>query len=232
MARLLLLADSNFKNNIQAYPGHRIKDLETKSCQSRQAVISELVSVEEGIVVISCMDLLAADVIKSTVGEADGAVELYFNHLFHKLIDRVVETDGKVAFGVVAPLFWRSFSAEVKRSMNHVFKNMKKTPMNKIWISGYVKDVWAGADGIHLTNASANRYIKQVQDFFIQISNESGFKCVELVRPDDEQRETGEEARDWADGSMEQDMDCGTVLGPPEDSEVVTPSRVRTMRRD
>ena len=228
MARLLLLADSNFRNNIQAYPGPKIRDLELRSCQSRQAIISELASVEEGIVVISCLDILAADVIKTTVGEADGAVELNLNRLFHKLIDRVEETDGKVAFGVVAPLYWRCFSAEVKRAMSHVVKNMRKTPMTKIWISGDIKDVWAGADGVHLTSASANRYIKQVKSFIAQISRESGFQCV--MFDGGEAGEAGEATgSNWAESSMEMDSDFVNALGPPDEATVVTPSRVPTM---
>lgn len=228
MARLLLLADSNFKNNIQDYPGQRIRGLEVQSCQSRQAVISGIAGVEEGIVVIACLDMIASDVVKTTVGEADNAVEMYYNHLFHKIIDRVDETDGKVAFGVVAPLFWRSLSEEVKRSMNHVFKNMMKTSMNKIWLSGYVKDVWAGTDGVHLISGSANRYIKHVQDFFVKISIDSGFQCVELFNPGAEQDLASEVVdRSWAeDVGMEQESVGGNPLGPPE--EVITPSRVNT----
>ena len=61
MAQLLLLADSNFQNNYGDYPGRKIKDLGIKSCQSRRVAMSELASVNKGIVVVACLDMIAAE---------------------------------------------------------------------------------------------------------------------------------------------------------------------------
>ena len=47
MARLLLLADSNFENNYGKFQGRKIIDLETKSCQSRRVVMQELDKMEK-----------------------------------------------------------------------------------------------------------------------------------------------------------------------------------------
>ena len=113
MARLLLLSDSNFVNNIGDYKGRKIKGLEVKSCQSRKAVLSELAQADEGIVVLSCFDIIAADVAKSNVVDADRAVEVYLNQVLFKLVEKVDESDGKLAFGVAAPLFWSTHSEEV-----------------------------------------------------------------------------------------------------------------------
>ena len=225
MARVLLIADSNFKNNIGAYNGRKIKNLEIVSCQSRKSAVQELSSVEEGVVVIACLDMIASDIVKSTVGEAEGAVEVYLNQLIFKLVDKVDETDGRVAFGVVAPLFWSSHSVEIKRSLNHTFKLLKKSPLNNIWFSNYVRDINAGADGVHLTNLSANRYVKFVNDFFEFVSNESGLKHVEFENPLPE-ASTGS----WADEVMDlsRSSDAGIPLQPPEEEEEVQPSPART----
>ena len=128
MAKLLLLADSNYVNNIGDYCGRRIKDLEVKSCQSRKSAMAEISGAEEGIVVVSCLDMIASDVSKSTPVGADSAVEVYYNQLLFKMVEKVDESDGKLAFGLVAPLFWTSLSEEIRRSMNHTYKLMKKAP--------------------------------------------------------------------------------------------------------
>ena len=133
MSKILLLADSNFVNNIGAYKGRKIKNLEVKSCQSRMAVMSELAAVEEGIVVLSCWDMIAADIVRSTENGAGSAIEFYFNRIFVKMSEKVDEAGGKLAFGIAAPLFWTSLSEEVKRDMNHAFKSMKKTPVANVW---------------------------------------------------------------------------------------------------
>ena len=67
MAKLLLITDSNFINNVGGFKGRKLKDLKVKSCQSRRSVMQEVHSMEEGIVVLSCLDMLAADIAKSTV---------------------------------------------------------------------------------------------------------------------------------------------------------------------
>ena len=228
MARVMLIADSNFKNNIGAYKGRKIKDLEIFSCQSRKSVVQELASIEEGIVVIACLDMITSDIVKSTVGGAEGAVEVYINQLIFKLVDKVDETDGRVAFGVVAPLFWTSHPVEIKRALNHTFKLLKKSPLNNIWFSNYVKDINAGNDGVHLTNLSAERYVKFIHDFFELVSNESGLKHVEFVDPE---ISMGSGGGDWADDAMDlsRTSDAGTALLPPDDDKQPPPERTATM---
>ena len=224
----MLIADSNFKNNSGAYKGRKIKDLEIFSCQSRKSVVQELASIEEGIVVIACLDMITSDIVKSTVGGAEGAVEVYINQLIFKLVDKVDETDGRVAFGVVAPLFWTSHPVEIKRALNHTFKLLKKSPLNNIWFSNYVKDINAGNDGVHLTNLSAERYVKFIHDFFELVSNESGLKHVEFVDPE---ISMGSGGGDWADDVMDlsRTSDAGTALLPPDDDEQPPPERTTTM---
>ena len=155
MSRILLVTDSNYINNVGTYKGQMVKNLEVKSCQSRKAAIQAMSEVEEGMVVISCLDMMAADVYKSTLNNADAAVEVYLNQLVFKIVDRVDETDGKVAFGIVAPLFWSSHPQPVSRALNHTFKLLKNSLLNNIWFSEYVKEVKAGAD----------RYIKHIVEF-------------------------------------------------------------------
>ena len=227
MARILLLADSNFKNNYGAYPGRLLKELEVKSCQSRKAVIESIADVEEGIVVIAALDMIAADIAKSTAKDADNAVEMYINQLVYKLVDRVDESDGKVAFGIVAPLFWTSHSEEVKRALNHAYKTMKKTPMTKIWVADPLKEVKAGADGTHLTVNSANRYIKHISEFFGCISTESGFNCVQFR--EEEAAQENDERRSWAEQVEEMETDTGISLAPPAEVEQPPPARTVTM---
>ena len=75
MSKLLLLADSNYANNVGDYCGRRIKELEFKSCQSRRSAMAKIPTAEEGIVVVSCLDMIAADVSKTTPVNADAAIE-------------------------------------------------------------------------------------------------------------------------------------------------------------
>ena len=150
MARLLLLTDSNFVNNIGAYNGRKIKNLEIKSCQSRRTALAEISTVKEGIGVLSCLDTIAAEIAASTASGIDHAIELYVSQLIFKLVEKVDESDGRLVFGIMAPLFWTSHSIESRRALNHVFRNLKVTPMTNIWTSEYFRDVQAGADGTHL----------------------------------------------------------------------------------
>ena len=70
MSRLLLVTDSNFFNNIGDYKGPKIKNLEVKSCQSRKAAIEQISAIYEGLVVFSCLDMIAADVSRTTLNNA------------------------------------------------------------------------------------------------------------------------------------------------------------------
>ena len=226
MAKLLLLADSNYVNNIGDYCGRRIKDLEVKSCQSRKSAMAEISGAEEGIVVVSCLDMIASDVSKSTPVGADSAVEVYYNQLLFKMVEKVDESDGKLAFGLVAPLFWTSLSEEIRRSMNHTYKLMKKAPLNNVMISDYVRGVNAGADGTHLTSNSAGRYIKHIHDFFGQVGEATGLGPIAFI----DQEQTPQSSRtDWAEDSMDRpDPDAFANLGPPMD-DVPSPARTATM---
>ena len=219
MAKILLVTDSNFINNIGAYKGQRIKNLEVKSCQTRKAVLQELSTVDEGIVVFSCLDMMASDISKSTPSGADASVEVYINQFVFKIVDRVDETEGKVSFGIVAPLFWSSHSKPVSRALNHTFKLLKVSPLEHVWFSDYHSDVRAGVDGVHLTRQSADRYIKHIFDFAALISEASGQKCVEFEQV---------EGQDWSEEAVDQRMDeGGQALVPPET--VPSPARTSSM---
>ena len=228
MSRILLVTDSNFVNNVGAYGGRKIKNFEVKSCQSRKAVLQEIASVDEGIVIFACLDMMASDISKSTLSGADSAVEVYTNQFIYKIVDRVDETDGKVAFGIVAPLFWTSHSQPVSRALNHVFKTLKNSSLQNIWFSGYVSDVRAGVDGVHLTRLSADRYIKHIFDFAGSISESSGLNCVEFEPQPAPSGDSSSGTRDWSEEAVDMRVeDGGQVLAPPAD--VVSPSRTTSM---
>lgn len=221
MARLLLLADSNFANNIGDFKGRKIRGLEAKSCQSRKAALAEINLFEEGILVVACLDMIASDVAKNSGTDADNAVEVYFSQLLYKLIEKVDEGDGRVAIGIVAPLFWSTHSVSVKRSMNHAYKLMKKSPLNKIWFSEYMRDVNVGADGIHLTKVSAAHYIQHINDLIQKIGSESGTVSVILEGP---------ESTSWADDVPDQaDPEAVVALLPPVDVQETSPARTSSM---
>ena len=221
MARLLLLADSNFENNYGKFQGRKIIDLETKSCQSRRVVMQELDKMENGIVVLSCLDMVAADVVRSNPVDADAVVEVHLNQLLYKLIDCVDQADGKLFVGVMAPLFWTSHSAPVKRVLNHFYKQIKSKPFENIWISEYLREINAGADGVHLTESSAFKYIQRIIDLYELISVKSGSNLVRLTEVSN-----GAAVTSWAD-DQPSGTDPGAVvaLGPPEDMEVISPAR-------
>ena len=226
MSKLLLLADSNYANNVGDYCGRRIKELEFKSCQSRRSAMTEISTAEEGIVVVSCLDMIAADVSKTTPVNADAAIEVYYNQLLLKMVEKVDEADGKLAFGLVAPLFWKSLPEEVKRSMNHTYKLMKKAPLTNILITDYVKGVSAGTDGTHLTSASAARYIKFIHDLFGRVGEATGLGPVVFLEPE---QPPPASRTDWAEEVMDQtDPEAVSALGPPEE-DVPSPARTTTM---
>ena len=234
MSRLLLLTDSNFVNNIGVYKGPKIRNLDVKSCQSRKAIMQELSTIDDGIIVLSCLDMMASDIAKTTLDGADAAVEVYINQLVFKIVERIDETDGKVLFGVVAPLFWSSHSQPVSRSLNHTFKLLKKSSLDKVWFSENVKDVYVGVDGVHLTSLSADRYIRHIFNFFNLISESSGRKCVEFEpgssQPGQASDQLGQDqvVRDWSEeiGEM-QSEERGNPLIPPD--EIPSPARTTSM---
>lgn len=230
MSRLLLLADSNFLNNIGDYAGRKISGLEVKNCQTRKSIMSELNLVDEGIVVLSCLDMIAADIIKSTPSDAERSIEVYYNQLLFKLIEKVDDSDGKLAFGVVAPLFWSSINEEARRAMNHTYKLMKASPLQGIILADYLRGVRGGADGTHLTSRSAEHYIERVHEVFGQVAAASGLGPVVLQGPQ-QQVQPVAEANDWAmDLTMTTDEEAVTEMGPPvETVDVLEPTRSTTM---
>ena len=232
MARLLLLADSNFTNNIGDFKGRKIKTLEVKSCQTRRTAMAEVSAVEEGIVVISCLDMIAADVVKTTPVDADRAIEVYYNQLLMKMVDKVDETDGKVAFGVMPPLFWTSLPLEARKAMSHTYKLMKLAPLHNVYFHDFLKDVKAGADGTHLISHSANRYIGYINGLFSQVSQSSGLAEFEWIEPEVVSQPAEQGASNWAEEVMDaQQTEVSVVsLGPPEEEpEVRSVSRSTTM---
>ena len=225
MSRLLLITDSNFINNVGAFKGRKIKDLEVKSCQSRRIVMQEVHSMEEGIVVLSCLDMMASDISKSVATDPQAAIEHQLTQLFYTLTAKAEEAEGKLAIGVMAPLFWTSLSEETRRTLNHVYKTMKKTSVPGVWISGYFRDIQAGADGTHLTRHSAARFIQHTFDFFSLIGMASNLGRPEL---EPEVAPTPAASVDWAEEMAEmaeQDPDAVSILAPPEDRPVASPAR-------
>ena len=225
MSRLLLVTDSNFINNVGNYKGRKIKNLEVKSCQTRRVAMSAINGMEEGILIIACLDMIAADVAKSTsnVSEVDRIIEMSYEQLFQDVAEQVEESGGKLAVGVIAPLFWNSHSKEAKRAMSHAYKLKLDSPMQNIWCTEYLREIRAGVDGTHLTSTSARKYIEFVYNYVIKINAESGCGALEF----EEQAEGANESQtSWAD---EVDDEAVVNLGPPEEEEVVPPSRSDTM---
>ena len=225
MSRLLLITDSNFINNIGAFKGRKIKDLEVKSCQSKRAVMQEVHSMEEGIVVLSCLDMLASDIAKSAANDPQSAIEHHLNQLYYALTAKAEESEGKLAIGLMAPLFWTSLSEETRHTLNHAYKTMKKTSVPGIWVSGYFRDIQAGADGTHLTRHSAAKFIQHVFDFFALIGMASNRGRPEL------EPEVGNNppSTDWAEEVDNQDADAVSLLAPPNDRGPLSPARTSSM---
>ena len=229
MARILLLADSNFSNNIGEFRGRKIKDLVLKSCQSRKVLMDELAAVTEGVVVISCLDMLAADVAKTSTTDPDSAVEFYYNQLLFKLVDMVDSADNKLAVGIAAPIFWTTHSRAVKRSMNHAFKTLKQMTLSNIWFSDFWRDINAGADGTHLTRTSANYYIERTFDFVQKTAQLAGLGPI--LFEDEGSDPTGAQSTSWADDNpVTNDPDAVMVLAPPEDMDQASPTRTASIR--
>ena len=226
MARLLLLADSNFENNYGKFKGPKIVNLEFKSCQSRKVALQELDKIEAGVVVVSCLDLIAADVAKSNPDDVDGAIDVYLNQLLYKLIDCADQADGKLHIGVMAPIFWSSHSVPAKRALNHFFKNMKLKSFENIMVSDLLRDIHAGADGVHLTEISAFKYIQRINDFFKSIGEKAG---TSLVQFEGSGVEAGAAGVSWADDIPAVDHDAVMALGPPEEMDVASPTRTTSV---
>ena len=222
MSKLLLITDSNFINNVQAFKGRKIKNLEVKSCQSRRTIMQEVHTMDEGIMVLSCLDMLASEIVKSTANDPQAAVEHQLTQLFYTLTAKAEEADGKLTIGVMSPLFWTSLSEETRRTLNHVYKTMKKTSVPGVWISGYFRDIQAGADGTHLTSRSAARFIQHTFDFFALIGMASNLGRPEL---EPEAESTNVAPVDWSEEMAEQDSDAVSLLAPPDDRAVVSPAR-------
>ena len=229
MSKLLLLADSNFSNNFGDYKGRKLKELEVKSCQSRRIAMQEIGNASEGIVVVACLDMIAADVVATTPVDADRAIEVYYNQLLLKLVEKVDEADGALAFGVVAPLFWTTLPLPARRSMSHTYKLMKLAPLQKIWLTDFMK-VRAGADGTHLTRNSAANYITKVQDLFGLISEATGLGPVVYLVPEQSEQQAEATVADWASEVVPmEDEDAVHQLEAPEEDEASPPVRTATM---
>ena len=226
MSRILLVTDSNFVNNVGEFRGRKIKNLEVKSCQTRREASQEISGPSEGIVVVACLDMIAADVTINTrdFSDVERAVEHHLAQLHYKLTERVDDSDGKVAFGVVAPLFWTSHSKEARKGLNHAFKTMKETATANVWCSESMRDVKAGADGVHLTRNSGNKYIEAVQNFIVHISRSSGIGSIEFLEPTVTQPRLS-----WADEMAEEDPEAVFSLTAP-DADAITPTRPPTMQ--
>ena len=221
MARLLLLADSNFLNNYGAFKGPKIQGLEIKSCQNRVTVLNELAGIEEGIVVVSCLDMIASEVSKNNANELDRSVDIYLSQLLYKLVDKIDEANGKLAVGIIAPLFWSSHLAVARKDLNHFHKTLKMSPLDRIWVSDNLRNVKAGADGTHLTSNSARHYIQHILNHFKLIDDATRFGIVKMTIDNSVNQATAS----WADDQPEEaDPDAVMQLVPPVDE----PSPART----
>ena len=73
-----------------------------------------------------------------------------------------------------------SHSDVVKKAMSYSFKTMKSTSLGNIWVTDFLRDVKAGADGTHLTTTSAKRYIDHIVNLFKLIGEKSGIGPVQV----------------------------------------------------
>jgi hypothetical protein len=182
MARLLLLTDSNYIKNSapELYKGPRIKNLEVKNCQNKRTLFSEMSGMREGIMVIACLDLIAAEAATTNPDLPDRAVELAFNHIVWKVMDLLEEADGKLACGIVAPVFWLDHSDTVTGAMNHAYKIIRDSPVTNLYMTDYASGLKIGPDRVHLMPRAGFKYVRQVNDVFVQIEQELGLGIVEV----------------------------------------------------
>ena len=207
---LILTAASNFANNINGYEGRRVKDLVFRSCSTRRAVMAEVNLINEGILVVASLDTIAADVAKSTPTDPGRALEVYINQMLYAMMGKVDEADGKLAYGIVAPIYWTRHSAEVKKSLHHAYKTLKGNTLTSIFVGESLRHVKAGADGVHLTRNCSNRYIEHIQSFFVHIAANTGLGPVVL--------EGGNPAAAGLDHNADDDPKAVVDLVPPEDA--------------
>lgn len=219
MAKLLLLADSNYAQNIRSFQGTRIKNLQFVECQSKRAVLTELGSVYEGIVVIANLDNVAAEAAKGAIDAQDRAVELHLEHLLLKVMERLEEADGRLVCVFFAPIYWKSHSEQVRSGLAHAYELYQKSPITNLILTTYAPDLKVGPDGVHLIPHAANKFIERIHQTFVRIDQDKGWNLAQV------EASTGSVS--WADDEEQRSDEFGTPLVPPTND--VSPSRTLSM---
>jgi hypothetical protein len=201
--------------------GPRIRDLEVKSCQSKRFLLDELSGVRDGIVVVACLDLIAAEAAKKAPQAQDRAIELAFNHIIWKIVDVLEEADGKLVCGIVAPIFWKEHSELVRDAMHHAYRVAQKAPVPNLLMTDYLRGMKVGGDQVHLVQRAGEKYVATVNDVFKQIDQDYRLGLVHL------EEKTVNEKDNWADDSAGTEDEPGFELVPPRDP--VSPSKTLSM---
>ena len=230
MSRLLLVTDSNFLNNVGGYKGRKIGNLEVKSCQSRRTAMATINGAEEGILIVACLDMIAADIAKSTsnVHEIDRVIEMSYDQLFQDLIEKVEEAKGALAVGVVAPLFWTSHSKEAARAMSHAYKLRLDSTMKNIMCTDFLRGIRAGVDGTHLTSSSAHKYIEFIYNLVIKVNIDYKVGVIEFEESATPTTPSAGNSLSWAEEVEARDDEAVVLLGPPAE-DLTPPMRTETM---
>lgn len=222
MAKLLLLTDSNYINNSRSYLGPKIKNLQVVSCQNKASLMSELAGVREGIVVVACLDLIASEAAAKSIKSAqDAAVELAFNHVLWKAMDLLEEAEGRLALGLVPPIFWRDHSKLTVQGLHHAYMLAQKSQPSQLWIPDYMSGMIVGRDQVHLVPQAGRKYVEQVHELFRKIDQDTGYGLVDFESPDFTLVPEVEKEMSWEDGNDGEDQ--GTVIIPP--SQHISPTR-------
>jgi len=229
MARLLLLADSNFVDNARKFTGPKVKSLEVKNCQNKMTVLNEVSVMTEGILVFACIDLIAAEAAQGALGSQDAAAEMAFNQVIWKIIDLLNRSNGKLACGIIAPIFWRSHSRMTRRGIHHAYQTALKNPVPGLFMTEYHTGLSIGRDRVHLVPRSAMKYVQSIYEAFRTIDQQQGYSIVEFESPDFTL--TPANARlNWEedeDEDMDEDTDIGMEIFPPTES--ISPNRTLSM---
>jgi hypothetical protein len=205
MGRLLLLTDSNFIDNYDKYCGPKVKNLDVVNCQNKSVLLAQLAGIREGIVVISCLDLIASEAAITSLGSQDRAVELAFNHILWKVIDILEESDGKLACGIMAPIFWRSHSKLTREGLHHAYTLAKENPVRHLFMTDYTNGLSIGSDRVHLVPLAARKYIELIYELFRKIEQETKLHIVDFESPD----------LTVMPDDMDTDHDAGIEVVPP-----------------
>jgi len=171
----------------------------------------------------------------------DRAVELAYNHILWKVMERLDDGEGQLAVGVVAPIFWRAHSKPTWDGMHHAYSLARKYPVQRLFFSEYVPGLGMKKDRIHLVPRAGRKYVELVHEFFKKIDHDLKLNLVHFESPDltmtltpdlalatGHEEEDEDEDMDMDEAGMEATLPTETV-SPARTLSNVSPSMLRSM---